>query len=434
MNVGDKLLLNNKIKLIKSSVCIFGNIDDEKCFNNNIISLLSLCDTLPKNCHDIIFFEISNLYKQFIKRYNIYSLKYSQKALQIKNGYINTQSKYVVYIENVMFVYTYDESLNVLTLLLNSNISKNLNLIIKFYIGLLNYINDIDDYINYLIDFKNNNANLNFYQSIPLDTFCTNISNIDLTFDTIEPYNIENIIIADNYKMCIVTSVDINYFIKYAKFLCYSFLKNNKNYLLIIDLIINNSDENHNYDLINKINSTYDQIKIIIKKIKYQNIKAYSSTLRLVRANNIININNKPCLVIDFDSVFNDNIDDLYTTMNNYDTCTRELQKVYPWQKYTCGFIFFNITPASKQLLLYINCFLNKTITFESECLWIDQNALEAGFRKIQIMNININKKNLFYVKDRFIVSPTGSHESKNSYLQDNSKYIENEYKYIDNL
>ena len=210
----------------------------------------------------------------------------------------------------------------------------------------------------------------------------------------------------------IITSCEVNYFNLYAKYIIRSFLKYNNNDVLIIDVINNNNELSLP---IKQTITNYNKNKHIIIKVKntnVANVKAYSSTLRFMRA--YYQKDNK-CLVIDIDSIIVNSLKDLFIDINKYDIGSRILEKTYPWQQYTAGFCFFNNTRDSNKVLISMNDCFNNKMRFDTELWWIDQNILEYGIRKNKD---NVSIKNYFSIKDKFIVSPTGSRETKIKILE----------------
>jgi hypothetical protein len=369
------------------------NYEDEIEFHNNISELLKLISIYPEY-EDYIYMEIGKLYKNFMKSYSTLSLRYFEKALKIKNGKVNYDAKLCYYYENSIYSSSKEKALLKID-------STNFNDIKLFYKSMYKYVNNIDTFEEELKLFIKSGKKI--YQSIPLSTY-TFTDEIIKNNITIEEYKLEEILFKD--MNLIVTSCDTNYFNLYGKYIIESFLKNNNDEILIIDIINNKIIT----PCIEKTIHNYNKNKNIIIKIKnvnVKNVKAYSSTLRFIRAY-LLKDNKR--LVIDLDSVILKSLNALFIDLNKYDIGSRILEKTYPWQMYTAGFCFFNNTKNSNKVLIDMyNCLNNKMI-FDSELWWIDQNALEYGIRN----NKNIlSIKNYFGIKDNYIISPTGNTEHK---------------------
>lgn len=391
----------------------FGNIENEIDFFENLIKVKRCLMVLNKTEYEgeICFF-ISNMYKSYQKCYNVFSCSYAFRAYKTSPNNI----QYVVtYIENILFLKNYDASLNLI-----KQFSNRYPAIVELYTGLLKYIHQKPDYLEHIKNFTNlaSNKEKTIYQAIPLKSYCFDENLITDNYIKKDCYVLNDIDDSKmvNKKMAIVCSCDLHYFKKYEKYLLYSFVKYKKSdFIMVIDLICNGNDIDENLEayILNLNNLT--NIEICKKNINEKNVKAYSSTLRLMRVNNLLKKYNISCIMIDFDSIFVKKIDELLEIIKDYDICTRELDKVYPWQKYTCGFVYFNNTEPSKLLSDYTCSHLNNAISFVEDMWWIDQNALEVGIRK---MKNNIKIKNVISLKDNYILSPTGNDGLKKLQLE----------------
>jgi UDP-N-acetylglucosamine 2-epimerase (non-hydrolysing) len=387
----------------------FGDLTYELYFLEIISSYMKLAVLGGEKYENNIMFKISDLYKIFLKKYSVMSCTYAYRGFKSINS---KQRNLVQYVENVVYVYQYNKALDELMSIKNKLCEY--DPIIELYIGLLKYQYDIDGYSLHIQNYVNNKKILKekIYLDVPMTTYCINTKDLNYSAKTKECYIIENIKLS-NLKMIYVCSCDIIYFKLYYKFLFKSFTDTHKkDYLLFVDLIMN-EENNDVITLVDIINKYCSNILINIKTITEKNIKAYSSSLRLVRALNILNYNNIPVLVIDFDSCFITNLDVLFYKMVNYDIATRQLKNVYPWQKYTCGFIFFNNTNKAKEILKCINYHLNDIIRFDTELWWIDQNAIEIGLRDVKCTIIDV-----FTEKNKYIISPTGNVGTKTKMLE----------------
>ena len=389
IEVPNKVNTKNELSIIN----IYLNYEDEIEFHNNISELLKLISIYPEY-EDYIYMEIGKLYKNFMKSYSIISLHYFGKAIRIRNGKCNYDSKLCFYYENCIYSLNKERALLKITCT-NSNDIK------LFYESMYKYVNNIDSFEEELKLFIKSGKKI--YQSIPLQSY-TFKDEIIIKKNTIEEYKLEEILLKD--MNLIITSCDINYFNLYGKYIIESFLKNNDNEILIVDVINNNQILSSIKDIINNYNKNKNII-IKIKNVNVKNIKAYSSTLRFIRA---YYLKNNKCLIIDVDSVILKPLGNLFTDMDKYDIGSRILEKTYPWQMYTAGFCFFNNTTNSNKVLTDMYNCLNNKMDFNTELWWIDQNVLEYGIRN----NKNIlSIKNYFGIKDKYIISPTGNTEHK---------------------
>jgi len=427
LNISNKkiaLYISEIMQEYERSKIIYGNIESEIKFNLIVNKLLGLVLKYEKYS-DEIYYKISDLYKSYCKKYNTLSLLYSGRGYKSVNS---TKNNLIQYIENICYIYDYEIAMEML-----SNLNNKLEYticIVELYKGLLKYINRKDGYLDHFVKYKNLRTIKNpmIYQDIPFSTYCIDKTKLEIKNKYNECFKLEDIDInnSNDYEYVVVTSVEINYFIVYHKYLINSFKCKNTKTLLIIDLIINKNDDIPN-KYIELLKENYKDIRINIKYINEKYIRAYSSVLRLFRAGYIIEKFGKPVLVIDFDSVFINDISELFLKMKDYDICTRELDKVYPWQKYTCGFLFCNSNDTSLRTMKYIMCHIDNLMNFNNEQWWIDQNGVEAGIAKI-IEEVDIKKKDLFAIKANYILSPTGSKNIKMEILNSkcNMKNYEN--------
>jgi hypothetical protein len=383
--------------------------DNDIQFHDNITQLLKLCSIYPEYT-DYIYVEIGNLYKTYVKMYNMISLKYYQQSLAIKDGKYDYNAKLTLFLENCIYCLKKDRAKTAMDSVINNNGIKD------FYMGMYKYIYNIDNFeLNLKIFLKSETT---IYQSIPLKSFVFSDEKLDKR-KTLEEYNLNEIIYKEN-DFLVLTSCDVNYFNLYGYYILESFKRhnNNPNIILIIDIIVNkNQTLLELQNLIDKY-SNIKNIDLCFKHTNCENIKAYSSTLRFCRAYH--QCKNK-CLVVDIDSVILKSFEDLFTDMNNYDIGSRILEHMYPWQKYTAGFCFFNNSTKSKDVLKDIFICLNNKMCFSEELMWIDQNALEYGIRTNLQYNLTI--KNYFGIKDEYIISPTGSTEIKINILKSKIVY-----------
>jgi UDP-N-acetylglucosamine 2-epimerase (non-hydrolysing) len=400
--IKDELVYKKNFDISCVKKYIYNETNDE-IFYQNKLSLLELVNKCNYRYKDMIYLEIGKKFKNFLKSYSSMSLRYFYKAIEIKNGSIQYSVKLCLYLENIIYTYPFERG----QLAFNSLKLNNINNSIKnFYYGLFKYVNNNDDYELFLNDFKKSNVQI--YLSIPMKTYT-------FTNEIFDENKILNEYIIDSYKMSnkilIITSCDINYFKLYATYLLKSFCKyeHGDDIILAIDIIIN---KNENLDEIQNIYDEYknkNKIKLSIKNVECENIKAYSSTLRYARAY-YESLNNNKILVIDIDSIFVFQIDNLFEQMKTIDIGSGILEKTFPWQKYTAGFCFFNNTIHGKKILKDIFINLNNKMKSDEELWWIDQNSLEYSIR-INLANIKIT--NYFGIKDKYILSPTGNIESK---------------------
>ena len=382
----------------------FRNYDNDIQFHDNITQLLKLSEIYP-DFTDYIYVQIGNLYKQYMKMYSIISLKFYQDSLKFKDGKCDYNSKLCLFFENCIYSLKKDRAKLRLDSVKDSSIK-------DFYMGMYKYIYNINDYELNLKKFIKSGTEI--YQSIPLKTYIFSDEILD-NKKILEEYKLKELIYKKD-EFLVITSCDINYFNLYGYYILESFKihNSNVNITLIIDIIINKNQKSLDMEnLIKKYNNTKN-IDICFKYTSCKNIKAYSSTLRFCRA--YYQCKNK-CLVIDVDSVILKSMKDLFIDMNNYDIGSRILEHVYPWQKYTAGFCFFNNSTISNNILKDIFIFLNNKMYFTEELWWIDQNSLEYGIRNCN-SEYNLKINNYFGIKDKYIISPTGSINSKIKFLK----------------
>lgn len=418
-------------KLILKFPIEFGNIQNEIQFTKLMIKLKECLINLETTVYaNEIYYFISDMHKTYEKVYNVHSHNYSLKGHKLAPKNLNNLTQYL---ENSIYIKPYW----VLTDLFDK-VFKQFPAISELYRGLSKYITGHNDYSIHLKYFIENKTqeDAQIYLSIPLATYCVDEMMLSTKFKFKQCFDLNSVNLnkLKNKKIVIVTSCEINYFKKYFKFLLNTFLKYNSEYLLIIDIILtqdqidnfNESDQLLKYIL--DVNIFFDCVEIIIKPTNEQNLKAYSSVLRLIRVNDILK-KNKKCMIVDIDSVFCEKLNEIHCLIGSNDILTRELYKVYPWQKYTCGFVLFNNTLNAKLISDYICYYLNEKIHFGSEQWWIDQNALEVSIRR-SIIDANIlnNPKdnqqnnqtsgpikitNIIATKDNYILSPTGNENTK---------------------
>jgi hypothetical protein len=381
----------------------FSNYDNDIQFYHNITELLKIREKHP-DFSDYIYVTIGNLYKKYYGDYNKVTLKFYRDSLKLKEGKYDYISKLCMFIENCIHSLQKDQIKSEINNIKNNNIK-------NFYTAMYKYIYNID---NYEVDLKKFlQSGQKIYQSIPLKTYVFSDEILN-NKKRIKEYKLEKL----NYKkdeFLIITSCDINYFNLYGHYILESFKKyhSNINITFIMDIIINKNQKSLDIDNLIKKTNNIKNIDLCLKRTNCENIKAYSSTLRFCRA--YYQRENK-CLIIDIDSVILKSMKELFLDMNKYDIGTRMLRRRFPWQKYTAGFCFFNNSILSNNILKDIFIFLNNKMRFSEELWWIDQNALVYGIENNTGKEIKI--KNYFGSKDKYIISPTGSTESKIKFLK----------------
>lgn len=364
-------------------------------FHTNIVELLKLTDVYSKY-KDFIYVQIGLLYKNLMKSYSLSSLRYFYKALRIKNGNYHYDTKLCLYYENCIFSLTKERAWSKINSTRNNDIK-------HFYNGMYKYIYNIDTFEDDIRLFLK--SGIQIYQSIPLKTYTFRNELVKQTA-VIPEYNLDNILVGKN-KHLLIASCDTNYFNLYGKYIIESHLKYSDGVILVIDVIKNNEKTSRAIDQLIYNYNLHANVMINVKHVNVLNVKAYSSTLRFVRAHGL---QDNKCLVIDIDSVILKSLKPLFLDMDEFDIGSRMLEKSYPWQTYTAGFCFFNNTKNSNKCITDVfNC-LNSKMTFAEELWWIDQNVLEYGIRTNQP---TLSLKNYFGIKEQYIVSPTGSAEQK---------------------
>jgi hypothetical protein len=251
--------------------------------------------------------------------------------------------------------------------------------------------------------FESKNKDFNPYISIPASTawlhsYSPKISDCDkekatFRFTTAQP----------NYKPSYVISVscDSAYFFKYRDIFFKSLGTIQDNFYCHVSILdqVDAKVADSRFVLVNQNIGTQD------------NVGPFSSAFRFLHAYELLNNHSCPVIVMDFDTAIKKNLKPLLEECSNFDAGLRMLSNVLPWEEITAGFSIFNPTPKARAFLDIVSGFLLSTLRLDRSQWWIDQNALECGARFSK--KDGYVCKNIKSMLDKYVVIPTGSHDSK---------------------
>lgn len=401
-------------EFLSSPLC-FGDLENEIMFLERIIEIKKTLLKLIGTDHESeVYFFMSTMFKSYLKLYTTFSGEYALNAYNCdKNNVIYLAN----YLENIIFIDTYDVCIAKLKKIQSETLYKPT---IELYIGLLKYINEIDDYnnhINYYIKHSSSQE-----KTIPinnyLETYCLDVNSTVLEFEKSKLYDLvpiqhnkligKNIVVSSS-----CTLSDFSNYFMYFLFTSHTFI-NEDNILIIIDVVTSTEIPEILLNKIMELNKYSDNLIICLNKTNEKNIIPLSSTINLERSKLLIEEYNVKCLLLNICSVFIQKINKLIEICGKNNLCTRELNKVYPWQKHSSGFIFFNNTELSKLILKYISFHLHKNMSLNQKNIYLDQNAIEAGIRFAKSKHDNLSISNILSIKDEYIICPTGNAKTKN--------------------
>lgn len=150
-----------------------------------------------------------------------------------------------------------------------------------------------------------------------------------------------------------------------------------------------------------------------------ENLGPISASLRLMHLRDLLHRFSVPVMVLDLDTVVIGDLSELCAEApEGTDVFVRTLQRVMPWERFTCGFVTVYPTLAGERYATEVKRHLTNTLATDHLQWWVDQNALEGAWRVFAEEGVSCNFSDAYATRDKYMVQPTGKDEVKAMILE----------------